>query len=167
MIRNAVFAGCAVFVMLGSACAQEASHPHGPVLDAENAWVRIPAPGRDMTAGYVSLTASDQGVRVIGAHSQEAETIELHTMAMDGDTMRMRRVDSFDVPAGETLELAPGGNHLMIFGLAEGALDDGEMDLTIDLADGAQIHIDLVAHAMDPNMMGGSEEDDHDHGHDH
>ena len=86
----------------------------------EGAWMRTPPGGRDITAGYVFVRgASEQDDRLIAAHSDQVERIELHTVISEGGIMQMRPVEGYDIPAGETLELAPRGNHLMVFGSAK------------------------------------------------
>lgn len=40
-------------------------------------------------------------------------------MSMDGAVMRMRPLDRLEIPAGGTVRLGPGGNHLMFFGVSE------------------------------------------------
>lgn len=99
-------------------------------------WVRTPAAGRDVTAGYVSLRAGAEDDQLVGASSPIATRVELHTMEDDGEVMRMRQVDAIDLPAGETVSLAPGGDHLMLFGVDTASLD-GEVDITLEFASGA------------------------------
>lgn len=108
----------------------------GDAFTLETGWVRNAVGGRDMTAGYVTLGNSGPAARLVGAQSPEAERIELHTMAMDGDVMRMRQVEGFDIPAGATLTLRSGGDHLMIFGLSSEASADGELELVLTFEDG-------------------------------
>jgi copper(I)-binding protein len=54
--------------------------------------------------------AADQ---LIAASSPVAGEMQLHTMAMDGNVMKMREVKGIDVPANGSVELKPGGLHLM------------------------------------------------------
>ena len=163
MIRKLALTAAALVLISNTACADQGAdhgdHDHGHdhshdgvVFTAEDAWVRIPAPGRDVTAAYVSLSYHDGEAVLIGAQSSEAEAIELHTMAMEGDRMRMRRVESFTVPEGDTLELAPGGDHLMIFGLAPDALADGELVVTLEFESGETMDLSLEALQMAPEM---------------
>lgn len=118
-------------------------------VTVDGGWVRIPPPGRDVTAGFIALTAN-YNTRLVGLSSREAERIELHTMAMEGDVMRMREVDGYDIRAGEPFRLDSGGDHLMIFGLTEGALDDGEMAVTLEFEDGAVVDAVLPASQSAP-----------------
>ena len=54
---------------------------------------------------------------LIGASSASVRAIEIHTTLMDDGVMRMRRLQSVAVPAGETVRFEPGGRHLMLFGV--------------------------------------------------
>ena len=40
-------------------------------------------------------------------------------MTLDGGVMRMRSIPRFELPAGKTVKLAPGGMHLMVFNLKQ------------------------------------------------
>ena len=71
--------------------------------------------------GAIYLTINnhtDQEERLIRASVSGCGVIELHAMSMDGDLMRMRPVEggAIVIPAGGTLELKPGGVHLMCIG---------------------------------------------------
>jgi len=78
-------------------------------------------------------------------------------MVMEGDVMRMRRVDAIDIPAGGAASLAPGGDHLMIFGVKAEDLADGEMALTLTFADGATLPITLPVLDTAPDLHSGHE----------
>lgn len=119
------------------------------VLSLDGGWVRIPPGGREVTAGFITVSAN-YNTRLVAISSPEASRIEMHTMAMEEDIMRMREVDGYDIRAGETLRLESGGDHLMIFGLAEGALDDGEMALTLTFEDGETVDAILPASVSAP-----------------
>ncbi len=82
----------------------------------EQAWIRARLPGQDITAGYMTLTA-EQAAHLVGASSTVAGSVELHQMKMDGDVMRMRAVDTIELPAGQPVGLKSGGYHLMLLDL--------------------------------------------------
>jgi copper(I)-binding protein len=65
----------------------------------------------------MSITAKD-GARLVGASSPVAGVAEVHEMKMDGDVMKMRAVEGgLELPAGKTVELKPGGYHVMLMDL--------------------------------------------------
>ena len=81
------------------------------------AWSRLAPPSAPVLAGY--LTIENQGEQTLvlsGASSAAFERVELHSMSMDGGVMRMRKLERVEIEPGETLELAPGGQHLMLIG---------------------------------------------------
>jgi periplasmic copper chaperone A len=86
---------------------------------ASGAWVRLnPVPGRP-SAGYLVVDGGGQPDRLVGASAPGAR-IEMHSMSMDGGIMKMAKLDGLAVPAGSKVSFAPGGNHLMIYGLTGG-----------------------------------------------
>lgn len=87
-------------------------------LDVDDARVRALIPGQDKTVAYFELeNGSTEEIVLIGAECDAARAVELHTVIRDGDMMRMRRLERAVVPAGGRLSFAPGGNHLMLFGV--------------------------------------------------
>ncbi|MEJ7686603.1 MAG: copper chaperone PCu(A)C [Variovorax sp.] len=100
--------------------------PGTATVDVRNAWVRQSVPGQSGTGAFMKLTAPD-GARLVGISTPAAGVAEVHEMKMDGDTMRMRAVPALELPAGQTVELKPGGLHLML------------MDLKAPLAKGASV----------------------------
>ena len=69
-------------------------------------------------AVYVKVSNHGQGPdAIVSASSEAAETVELHEAVNDAGVMRMRPVPRIEVPAGATVELKPGGYHIMLLGL--------------------------------------------------
>ena len=85
-------------------------------VQVEAPWARPTVSGQQAGGGFVRLQAAN-GDRLVGASTPAAGRVELHTMQLDGDVMRMRRVDAIELPAGQAVELKPGGLHLMFFDL--------------------------------------------------
>ncbi len=89
-----------------------------PSLSVEDARVREPIPGQDKTVAYFSATnTGDAVIELIAAQSPMARAVELHTNVRDGDMVRMRRLEKVTIAPGETVRFAPGGHHLMVFGV--------------------------------------------------
>lgn len=55
--------------------------------------------------------------------------------------MGMREVDRLEIPAGTTVELVPGGFHLMLIDLAEDLVPGTEYDLTLTFAEAGEITV--------------------------
>lgn len=91
-------------------------------LVIEGPWARATPGGAKVGGGYVKITNSGTSVdRLIGGSLAVAGTVEVHEMRMDGGVMQMRRLaDGIELKPGETIELKPGGNHLMFMDLKTG-----------------------------------------------
>ncbi|GAA4784319.1 copper chaperone PCu(A)C [Lysobacter hankyongensis] len=92
-----------------------AAPPAKPALMIEAPWTRATPPQAPVAGGF--LTIRNNGRRadhLLSATSPDAERVEIHEMRMDGDMMRMRRLDDgLAIAPNATLELKPGGYHLM------------------------------------------------------
>lgn len=90
-------------------------HANAASLLAKSAWIRSAPTGSQVFAGYAALAnAGEQPIRITGARSARFDAIEIHRSVSTGGVMQMRRVDALDLLPGATLELAPGGLHLML-----------------------------------------------------
>lgn len=102
------FVVAVVFAMLAATAAASS-------LVVESAWIRAAPPGAVVLAGYATLgNESDATVEIVAATSGDFARVELHEMSMREGVMRMRALDRAVVPARGTLDLAPGGTHLML-----------------------------------------------------
>ena len=78
------------------------------------------------TAGYMRIeNKGSQPDRLLRAESDIAEAVELHFSEMVDDVMKMRQVESIEVPPNSAVELKPGGYHIMFIGLMD-TLDPGD-----------------------------------------
>ena len=85
-------------------------------VTVSGAWVRGTVQGQTATGAYMQLRSAD-GATLVGADSPAAGIVEIHEMRMEGNTMRMRRVEQLELPAGRAVELKPGGYHVMLMDL--------------------------------------------------
>src|SRR5690554_784941 len=134
------------------------------VLQANDAYVRVPVPGQKNSAAYFSLhNTGSEDVILVAVEAPLADRAELHSHQHD-DTgiMRMRREDQWIIPAGGTLTLQPGGLHVMLF----------DLNRTIRTADRASLElIDIqgrrFAVEADVRSLFDDNHDHHDHNHHH
>ncbi len=85
-------------------------------VTVSGAWVRGTVQGQTATGAFMQLRSAD-GAALVGAESPLAGIVEIHEMRMEGNTMRMRGVEKLELPAGRTVELKPGGYHVMLMDL--------------------------------------------------
>jgi copper(I)-binding protein len=124
-----------------------AAHAEPPVR-VDDPWIRPTVPAQTTTAAYMSLTAT-QSAKLVSATSPVAASVSVHEMSMEGDVMRMRAVSGLPLPAGQKVELKPGGYHLMLTGLKhQVALGDVvPFTLTVQGDDGKQQTVEVRAAA--------------------
>jgi copper(I)-binding protein len=104
-------------------------------VDIKDAWVRTSVPGQKATGVFMKITAKE-AVKLVGLSSPAAALVELHEMKMEGDVMKMRAVaGGLDLPAGKTVELKPGGYHIMLMDLNAPLAKDSSVALTLMFKD--------------------------------
>ena len=123
----------------------------------EGAWTRATPPNAQVAGGFLMISnkgAADD--RLLGGSSAVAERIEVHEMTMEGDVMKMRPLsDGLTVPAGGSVELKPGGYHLMMMGLKQ-PLKQGEMlDVALEFEHAGTVRVTFSIEAMGAKAMSG------------
>ena len=79
-------------------------------------WVRATVPQQKVTGAFMQLTASGD-TRLVAARSPVAQVVEIHEMTLSGNVMKMGAVSGIDLPSGKSVELKPGGYHVMLIDL--------------------------------------------------
>lgn len=103
----------------------------------KDAWIRGTVAQQKATGMFAQISSA-QGGRLVGASSPVAGVVEVHEMAMEGNVMKMRALaDGLALPAGQTVELKPGGYHVML------------MDLKQPLEAGSTVPVTLVFEGAD------------------
>jgi copper(I)-binding protein len=93
-------------------------------------WVRATVPQQQASGAFMRLTAA-KPARLVEARSPVAGVVEIHEMRMEGDVMRMRAVPGLDLPAGRSVELRPGGYHVMLMALKQTLVAGETVPLTL------------------------------------
>lgn len=125
------------------ACAAAPSWAQTVVKDA---WVRGTVAQQKATGLFAQITSASGG-KLISVSSPVAGAVEIHEMAMADGMMQMRALASLDLPAGKTVELKPGGYHVMLLDLKQQmkAGDTVPVTLVVEGKDGRRESIELKA----------------------
>lgn len=105
-------------------------------VTVDKPWVRATVAQQKATGAFFQLNAATDS-RLVEVKSSVAGVAEIHEMAMQGDTMKMRAVPGLDLPAGKLVELKPGGYHVML------------MDLKRQIKPGESVPLTLVFESKD------------------
>lgn len=113
-------------------------------MAVEQAWARATPPGATNGAAFMTLVnAGAKENALVGAESDAAGTVELHTHIVEEGVARMRQVPEITVPAGGRTELRPGGLHIMLIGLKAPLIEGGVLSLKLKFRDGATRQLSL------------------------
>lgn len=83
-------------------------------LTVEDAIYRAPLTDGGVGVAYFSITSSTAD-RITGVSSPQADRIEMHNTVTTDGLASMERLDSVELPAGQTVTFAARGLHLMVF----------------------------------------------------
>ena len=114
-------------------------------VEVKDAWIRSSVQGQKGTVAYMKITARES-TRLITVATPVAGVADVHEMKMDGGVMTMRAVTGgLELPAGKTVELKPGGYHLMLMDLKAVLPKDSTVPLTLVFKDakGVQSKLEL------------------------
>ncbi len=113
-----------------------AAFPVMAQVSVKDPWVRATVPAQKATGAFMQITSA-QDARLVEVSSPVAGVVEVHEMAMEKDVMKMRAIKGLDLPAGKSVELKPGGYHVML------------MDLKEQMKEGATVPVTLVIEGKD------------------
>jgi len=157
---SAVFSALAAAAVATSASAQMVVH---------DAYAR--ASNKMAGAAFMEIiNEGDADDRLIGARSDVAKRVQLHTHTEDANgVMKMTHVeDGFAIPAGATHLLQRGGDHVMFMGLNRELAEGDTIDVILDFEKAGEVAIEVpVDMARMPEGGHGGHGDHSGHGDDH
>ena len=113
-------------------------------LEVSDAWIKNLPPSVPVRAGYMTLHNNGQSTVVIrGARSAAFASVEIHRSVMQDGMMQMEPVESLEIPAGATLQLKPGGYHLMMH-IIEATRPGQEIELVLQFSDGSSQQLTMT-----------------------
>jgi copper(I)-binding protein len=138
-LRSTAFTALAAFALTLAAPAM-AQEIH--VLDP---YARSASPMAKTGAAFMLIeNIGDADDRLIGVSSPAAKMVQLHTHREEGGVMKMVHVEEgFAVPAGETIFLQRGGDHVMMMGLTEPFEQGKTIPLTLVFETSGEIEIEV------------------------
>lgn len=153
-----------VGTLLVTGCTAQTAEPAPttPTIEVADAWVKAADSGMSAAFGDIRNTGATD-VTVVSAETEASTMLELHeTIEDDAGMMVMREVDGgFVIPAGESLTLEPGGDHLMLMDLTAPLVAGDEVTFTLTLSDASTVQFSAVV----KDYSGANETyDDIDHG---
>lgn len=113
-------------------------------------WARATPSTAPSAGGFLTLTnKGNVADRLIAVESPAASQAEVHEMKMDGAVMRMRALENgIALPPGQTVELKPGGYHVMFFGLKAPFVKDQKVPATLVFEKAGRVDVEFQVEAL-------------------
>lgn len=118
-----------------AACQQPAT------LAVDKAWVRLTPVAGNPSAGYFTLRGGARDETLTAVSAPAAKRAEMHEQQSNAGIERMAAVKLVAVRAGDKVIFAPGGKHVMLFGLRPEVQAGTTTPLTFTFASGQKITV--------------------------
>jgi len=108
-------------------------------LKVSDAWTKVASTGMSATFGVIK-NPTNAPITIVGAYSPYSPMDQLHeTLMKDGSMVMQQKQGGFTIPAGGSLTLEPGGNHVMFMKLAKPVKAGALVPVTLTTSTGAQV----------------------------
>lgn len=105
-------------------------------LQVTSSWARASIPGATNGAAYVSLSNEQSEAKtIVEVASNVSKKTELHKHVHEQGMMKMVHVPELEIASGESLEMKPGGYHIMLFNLQQPLESGNQITLTFKFSD--------------------------------
>jgi periplasmic copper chaperone A len=138
---------------IGVACIAASSLACAGDITVTNAWARPTVQGQQGGGGFVSLKNMGKADdKLMSVSSPVAARMELHTMKMEGDMMQMRQIPNIEIKAGESVELKPGGMHLMFMDINKPLEKGTKVPVTFVFEKAGKVTVDVSVQPRAPEV---------------
>ena len=137
---------------LGLLAVSHGAHAADCAITASQAWIRLPpTAAMPMAAGFVRIdNPCAKAVSIVGAESLSFGDVSLHESRVVDGVNQMREIQNLPVAAGRSVQLKPGGLHLMLM-QPESPLKEGEQPvITLKLQDGRSLPVTFTVRKTAP-----------------
>lgn len=132
-------------------------------ITVSGAFIRATPPGAKTAGGYMTISnAGTAADRLVGVAGKTAKAIEVHAMKMEGDVMKMSALpDGTEIPAGGTVNLEPGGLHVMFMGLTQPLRENACVEVTLQFETAGELPIVFSVGPADASAAPGGHDMEH------
>ena len=136
-------------VALGFGFSLQAQEVKVGSIKVDHAYTRATVPGQQVAGGFMKIENKGNGTdQLVSASSPVASEVQLHEMAMEGNVMKMRQVKDIAVPAGGSVELKPGGLHLMLMNIKAPLAAGESVPVKLKFAKAGEVEVKMPVNAM-------------------
>jgi len=142
MKRHLIAAGALALIGIGAASAHSYSQKDISIL---HPWARPTAETAKNGAVYLSISNNGQTAEtLVSVSTPVAEKSEIHENVEEGGVLKMRAVkDGLKLAPGQSIELKPGGHHIMLIGLKQRLEEGKPFPLTLTFEKGGELAVEV------------------------
>lgn len=164
--RFARYTGFLAFALLLSAGPLHAQD--AKTLQIDQAVARATVGKQSNGAAFLQIENKGADDVLLSASSPAAARVEIHTMSMEGDVMKMRALPQLELKAGQKLEMKPGnGVHIMLMGLKKPLVAGEKFPLTLNFRKAGKIDTTVEVAEIGMSMKKKEDAGDMHHHHHH
>jgi copper(I)-binding protein len=112
-------------------------------LAVRDAWARATPPGASVAAAYLTIVGGAKADRLVSATTARAGMSQIHVVTSAEGMARMRPVEGVEIPAHQSVMLAPQGLHIMLMDLAQPLVAGERFKLTLVFAQAGKVEVEV------------------------
>jgi copper(I)-binding protein len=146
MLKRFTLVAAAFLAFIGTAVTQaSADDVKVGALQISAPWARATPKGAAVGGGYLKITNTGTAPdRLVGGTTSISGRLEVHEMSMSGNTMKMRQLtNGLEIKPGATVELKPGGVHIMFVGLKQQLQQGQHFKATLQFEKAGNVDVDF------------------------
>lgn len=110
-------------------------------VEVSDIYIKQTPPKTKNTAIFLKIqNNSDKDVALVDVESDLSDNVELHTNLSEGKKMKMIKVPEITIKAKSSIELKPGGDHIMLFDIKQPVTKDSKVSLTLNFSNGETLN---------------------------
>jgi len=137
-----------LFVLSAVGLCANAQDAKSARISVTGAYSKATVAGQSVSSGFMKIAATGASDQLISASSPVATEVQLHSMSMEGNTMKMRQIKALEIPTDSSVELTPGGLHLMLMGLKKPLAVGDVVRVKLKFASSGELEVNLPVQAV-------------------
>ena len=114
-------------------------------ITIDHPWARATPGAVKNSAAFMSFDNKGAADKLISVTGSVAKEIQIHSMITEAGVMKMREIQSLDIPANGRAELKPGGFHVMLIGIPDGLKEGTKFPLKLKFEKAGEITVQVTA----------------------
>jgi len=158
IMKRSIIAAASILFLAAVAPVEARDFQKGPIK-IEQPWTRATPGGAKVAGGFMKITNTGSTPdRLVSATADVSGAVELHEMAMVDGVMKMRALgDGVPLAPGQTIELKPGGYHVMFIDLKSPIVKDKALKARLKFEKAGEVDVEFKVEAIGARAPAGKD----------